>query len=443
MKKYSFLLFIILMINSIIINGQIIDTLLNNGGYTLHFSIIPGKGMPILFETGFRDNTTIWNGIVQPIADITGAPIITYDRQEFGKSTTDPKCKGIEDEIYGLEVALTKLGYTNDIMLVSHSEGGFYSTVFTNRNLERVKGIVFIDASLVSLFTDEMLEKMNLSPSDLEMVKTMKKQPSLPTSIPIIDITSEQNVMRDNRWKICHDAFVSESPNRKSIFAYKTSHYIFVDNSRLVIDAVVSLYSDIQNLKEKSRILEKAISYELTLDNDDYRKLIEFQHSYNDLNAWGKSLLQNNDMIKALEVMKLNVLFYPENADAYNSLGEAYLKTGNIELAATNYKKSLELNPDNQNTKKILDQITAIVEVPDSILSSYVGEYELNGVPVSITKENDKLIIHFNNTQSAAYFTSNIDFFIVEYRDEFKFTKDPDGKVIGFIFLGMKAMKVK
>jgi pimeloyl-ACP methyl ester carboxylesterase len=443
MKKITFLLIIDLVLNSMIINGQIIDTLVDNGGYNLHFSILPGKGMPILFETGYMDNTKIWDGIIQPIADITGAPLITYDRQGFGKSTIDSKRKGIEDEINGLETALTKLGYFKEIMLVSHSFGGFYNTVYVNRNPEQVKGIVFIDASMACIFTDDMIGKMGLNPYEFEMVKTMKKLPSLSTSIPVIDLISEQNVMRDNRWKTCHDDFVSEAPNRKSIFAFKTSHYIFKDNTRLVIDAIISLYADIQKPKVKSMILEKAYTYELASANDDYRKLIEFQHSFNDINAWGKSLFQKNDLIKALEVMELNARFYPDKTEVYANLAEAYLKTGNKELAASNYKKTLEFNPDNKNTTKILDQINRIVLVPDSLLSSYEGQYELNRMPISITKEDNKLILHFNNTQSVAYFTSNIDFFIAEYRDEFKILHDSDGEISGLLFRGMKAIKVK
>jgi tetratricopeptide (TPR) repeat protein len=443
MKKITFILIINLVLNSIIINGQVIDTLIDNGGYKLHFSILPGKGMPILFETGYRDNTKIWDGIIQPIADITGAPVITYDRQGFGKSTIDPKRKGIEDEINALETALTKLGYFKEIMLVSHSFGGFYNTIYANRNPEKVKGIVFIDASMACIFADDMLDKMGLNPYQLELVKTMKKLPSLPASIPVIDIISEQNVMRDNRWKTCHDDFVSEAPNRKGIFAFKTSHYIFRDNSRLVIDAIISLYADNQKPKVKSMILEKAYAYELASANDDYRKLIEYQHSFNDLNAWGKSLFQKNDLTKALEVMELNAKFYPDKPEAYNNLAEAYLKTGNKELASANYKKTLEFNPDNKNTTKILDQINRIVLVPDSLLSSYEGQYELNRMPISITNENNKLVLHFNNTQSVAYFTSNVDFFIAEYREEFKILKDSDGKVSGLLFRGMKAIKVK
>jgi len=103
----------------------------------------------------------------------------------------------------------------------------------------------------------------------------------------------------------------------------------------------------------------------------------------------------------------------------------------------------LEFNPDNKNTTKILDQINRIVLVPDSLLSSYEGQYELNRMPISITKEDNKLILHFNNTQSVAYFTSNIDFFIAEYRDEFKILHDSDGEISGLLFRGMKAIKVK
>lgn len=443
MKKITFLLIIDLVLNSMIINGQIIDTLVDNGGYNLHFSIIQGKGMPILFETGYMDNTKIWDGIVQPIADITGAPIITYDRQGFGKSTIDSERKGIEDEINGLETALIKLGYSKEKMLVSHSLGGFYNLFYANRNPEKVKGIVFIDASMACIFADDMLDKLGLNPYQLELIRTMKKLPSLPPSIPVIDIISQQNVMRDNIWKTCHDEFVSEAPNRTGIFAFKTSHYIFRDNSRLIIDAVISLYSDIQKSKVKSAILEKAYAYELASSNDDYRKLIEYQHSYEDLIAWGKSLFQNSDLTKALKVMELTANFYPDKPESIINLAEAYLKTGNKELAADNYKKALELDPDNKNTIKILNQISKTIQVSDSLQSLYAGNYELNRMPVSIMKEKGKLILHFNNTQSVMYFISDFDFFIAEYRDEFKVLHDSDGEISGLLFRGMKAIKVK
>ena len=51
--------------------------------------------------------------------------------------------------------------------------------------------------------------------------------------------------------------------------------------------------------------------------------------------------------------MKTNVKLYPESSNVYDSLGEAYMKDGNKELAIKNYEKSLELDQKNDNAKKI------------------------------------------------------------------------------------------
>ena len=69
--------------------SQTIDTLVDVGNHKLHFNIIKGKGIPILFEAGGGNDGTVWNSILKPIADITGATIITYDREGFGKSTVN------------------------------------------------------------------------------------------------------------------------------------------------------------------------------------------------------------------------------------------------------------------------------------------------------------------------------------------------------------------
>ncbi|WP_317048671.1 tetratricopeptide repeat protein [Flavobacterium glaciei] len=39
-------------------------------------------------------------------------------------------------------------------------------------------------------------------------------------------------------------------------------------------------------------------------------------------------------------------------------MGEAYLKNGDTKLAIINYKKSVELDPNNENGKKILNEIS-------------------------------------------------------------------------------------
>src|SRR5579871_5678415 len=94
---------------------QMIDTLIDVGGYRLYFHILKGKGMPILFEGGAGAEVQDWDTILQPIADITHATLITYDRPGFGKSELDTSnhdlaTHGILQGIEGLETGLRKLG---------------------------------------------------------------------------------------------------------------------------------------------------------------------------------------------------------------------------------------------------------------------------------------------------------------------------------------------
>jgi tetratricopeptide (TPR) repeat protein len=63
-------------------------------------------------------------------------------------------------------------------------------------------------------------------------------------------------------------------------------------------------------------------------------------------------------MIKeAIEVFKLNIKAYPESFNVYDSLGEAFMISGDKELAIENYEKSLVINPDNKNAVKMLKKL--------------------------------------------------------------------------------------
>ena len=62
-------------------------------------------------------------------------------------------------------------------------------------------------------------------------------------------------------------------------------------------------------------------------------------------------------MKDAIEIFKLNVEEFPESFNVYDSLGEAYMADGNTKLAIKNYEKSVEMNPDNENGKKMLKKL--------------------------------------------------------------------------------------
>ncbi len=75
------------------------------------------------------------------------------------------------------------------------------------------------------------------------------------------------------------------------------------------------------------------------------------------LNNLGYTLLGEKRLAEAIALFQLNVEFYPQSWNAYDSLGEAYMTNGDKELAITNYKKSLELNPNNQGAINALKKL--------------------------------------------------------------------------------------
>jgi dienelactone hydrolase len=74
------------------------------------------------------------------------------------------------------------------------------------------------------------------------------------------------------------------------------------------------------------------------------------------MNSWSSELLGGNHLPEAIDLLKLNVQMYPESSGAYESLGEAYWKAGQKELAIGSYKKALEKDPGNQDAKKKLKE---------------------------------------------------------------------------------------
>jgi tetratricopeptide (TPR) repeat protein len=60
---------------------------------------------------------------------------------------------------------------------------------------------------------------------------------------------------------------------------------------------------------------------------------------------------------EAIQVFKLQVQDHPDYWNSYDSIGEAYMRTGQKDLAILNYEKSIELKPDNQNGIDMLKKL--------------------------------------------------------------------------------------
>ena len=78
-----------------------------------------------------------------------------------------------------------------------------------------------------------------------------------------------------------------------------------------------------------------------------------------ELNSLGYELIRAKKFNEAIRIFQLNIEAYPQSANVYDSLGEAYMDAGNKPLAIANYQKSLELNPKNRGAIQMLQKLNA------------------------------------------------------------------------------------
>ncbi len=79
------------------------------------------------------------------------------------------------------------------------------------------------------------------------------------------------------------------------------------------------------------------------------KELASGEISEGTVNEVGYGLMASKKIGDSILVFRKNIELHPDSWNAYDSLGEAYMKNGDKELAIKNYRKSVELNPKNEN----------------------------------------------------------------------------------------------
>lgn len=128
---------------------------------------------------------------------------------------------------------------------------------------------------------------------------------------------------------------VSELPAEEQQMEKKSIFKKLQENSHLEVEALIDLYYDLK------RTQPNAYNFE----------------NEQELNRLGYDFLGKGKTGSAIEIFKLLVSEFPNSANPYDSLGEAYLKDGNEELALVNYERSIELDPKNTHA---IDQVTIL-----------------------------------------------------------------------------------
>lgn len=248
------------------IQSQTVDTLVDVGKYKLHFNIHQGIGIPIIFESGAGNDGSIWNNLLKPLHDLTGATLITYDREGFGKSGLDTTNLNIVNEIKGLEIALKILGFTDKYFLVAHSLGGNYAMEFTSRNSKKVIAAVFIDIvspcfmtyekarEVQALFNDSLaaIKRESLGfyyivqnyAHSSKVMRAAAKTIKIPLTVICSD-TPPWKGIDSVHWKNCLKVFADGLNNRRFVLAKNCGHYVFKDNPPLVMKEIIRQYKKV------------------------------------------------------------------------------------------------------------------------------------------------------------------------------------------------------
>ena len=83
----------------------------------------------------------------------------------------------------------------------------------------------------------------------------------------------------------------------------------------------------------------------------------DYHVALQEMNDLGYGLLNRGDTRTAIAVFRVNAAEYPQSSDAWDSLAEACYKAGDRVEAAGDYKRSLQLNPRDENGRAMLEKI--------------------------------------------------------------------------------------
>jgi tetratricopeptide (TPR) repeat protein len=80
----------------------------------------------------------------------------------------------------------------------------------------------------------------------------------------------------------------------------------------------------------------------------------EYYFDEKEFNTAGYMFLYNKKTDEAIALFELNAKEYPDSWNVYDSLGEAYLVTGQYDEAEKYYQIALKMNPEAESAQKAL-----------------------------------------------------------------------------------------
>ena len=366
---------------------------INVDGGKLFYEMAGEGGNIVLLHDGMV-HREIWDGQFPVLAK--NYRVVRYDRRTYGKSS-DPQAP--YSDVEDLNQLFIQLKIDKAIIF-GMSSGGGLAIDFTLKYPAKVSGLVLIGAVVGGYGYSPFMTYRGghlTSPAELsdpqklikyfawedpyeiysENIKAKEKFVKLletnlhtykggflkPAERPAARFLSEINVpalVLAGEYDIpdvhAHAGVIDFGiPNAKREIILKSGHLIPLEQPEAFNASVLRFIknTDFYNILN-SQGVDAAVQY-FNVNYKSEPDVSIFQEL--EMNALGYRFLQDGKTKDAIELFKINTIAFPDSGNVFDSLGEAYLKDGQIELAITNYKRSLEIDPKNENARKVLKEL--------------------------------------------------------------------------------------
>jgi tetratricopeptide (TPR) repeat protein len=194
-------------------------------------------------------------------------------------------------------------------------------------------------------------------------VKQMKKALQLDTTINrwLLAAAIDRDLMRRKKPQIYGTQYVKNNGETKwrrydidtTQVTDKERAYYKVETlaAQLIKERNMNLIS-ISDFHAKSTSIKETIKFIKSEDKKGEKS--EYNTSEDELNSFGYELMKGKKVNDALEIFTLNTKLHPNGFNTFDSLGECLMLLGKKDQAISAYKRSLELNPKNENARKII-----------------------------------------------------------------------------------------
>ena len=110
---------------------------------------------------------------------------------------------------------------------------------------------------------------------------------------------------------------------------------------------------DVPSTYLKNKEYDKALMSYLAIKEKDSSNVFINESNFNSL---GYRQLREDNFNEAIEIFKINVALYPESDNVYDSLADAYKKSGDTINAIHNYKKAIAIDSGNRGAKRFIEK---------------------------------------------------------------------------------------